>query len=145
MKTLLFPAVRGFILHKGKVLIIRESTNYKSPNQGKYDTPGGKIKPDETFAQALRREVKEEVGLSIRLGRAFGISEWFPVIGGIKYHIVGTFIECFTDSTNVKLSKDHDDYKWIVPDDYKKYNIIETNLSGFKDYLNSKKSSRDSK
>lgn len=142
MKTLLFPALKGFIIHKDKVLIIRESSKYISPNQGKYDLPGGKIKPGENISQALKREAKEEVGLDIQLGKPFSISEWAPIVSGNKHHIVGTFIECFADSAKVKLDVCYDDYKWIIPSEYEKYNIIDTLLPVFKDYLNRNKSNR---
>lgn len=139
MKTVLVPALRAFIVHKDKVLILRESSEYESSNQGKYDLPGGKIKPGEPFGQALKREVKEEAGIDIRLGKPFSISEWKPMVNSVRYHIVATFIECFADSDDVRLGKDHDDFKWIEPEDYKNFDILEPQIPAFEDYIELKK------
>ncbi len=140
MDTKLFPALRAFIICNDKVLIIRESSRYKgSPNHGKYDLPGGKIRPNERFDAALRREVKEETGLEIDLGKAFSISEWRPEINGVRLHIVATFIECTTDTADVVLGQDHDDYIWINLQDFQKYDILETLLPAFKDFLTKQK------
>jgi len=137
MQINLFPATRAFIIRDdGKVLIIRESNHYqRSPNMGKYDLPGGKIKPGERFDESLKREVKEETNLDIILDQAFSISEWRPVVNGITNHIVATFIKCFPRSNDVKLGEDFDDYQWINPADYSKYNLIETLTPAFEDYL----------
>jgi 8-oxo-dGTP diphosphatase len=65
METKVFVALRAFIVHQGKILIIRESSLYnKSPNKGKYDVVGGKVNPGERFDLALKREVEEEVGVA---------------------------------------------------------------------------------
>ncbi len=65
-------ATRAFIIYEGKVLIIRESPGYKyARNIGKYDLPGGKVRPGEKMADGLRREVLEEVGLDVKIGKPF--------------------------------------------------------------------------
>ena len=41
-------------------------------NSGKLLLPGGGIEPSETAAEAIHREVREELGCTVRLGRCLG-------------------------------------------------------------------------
>ena len=129
-------ATRAFIIHEGKVLIIRESPNYKNATHvGQYDFPGGKVHPGETMVEGLKREVLEESGMQVAVGKPFYANEWSPVRDGVELQIFGIFIKCTTEDAEVKLGPDHDDYKWIDPADYKEYPIIAENLDAFKAYL----------
>ena len=139
MDAELHVAVKAFIVHEGKVLLIRMAKDYIPENAFEYDVPGGKVKAGEKFAEGLKREVNEETGLSVRIGEAFSISEWWPMDKGKQHHIVGTFIECFSDTEEVRLSSDHDKFVWIKPEDFQNYLLIGTVPDAFKDYIRFKK------
>jgi 8-oxo-dGTP diphosphatase len=131
-----FIAGRAFIQHENKILIIRESQNYKGgTNIGKYDTPGGKIQLGETYQEGLKREVLEECGLVIKIGRPFYIGEWRPKVKGVNLQIIGIYSVCVSNTPEVKLGSDHDDYQWIKPAEYKKFPIIESTAEAFESYL----------
>jgi len=51
------------INQKGEVLLQYKIQGF---GQGKWNGPGGKVKPGETVEQSVRREVKEEAGLTIK-------------------------------------------------------------------------------
>lgn len=128
----LFVATRGFIFYKGKLLIIRESLKYvDGVNVSKWDLPGGRIKPGERFDESLLREVFEETGLKVKIGKVFDVEEWRPKVRDEQWQIVGICFECKALSFKVKLSEDHDDYKWIKPEDYTKYELILTIVPAF--------------
>ena len=136
MEIKLFVAIRAFIIHDGKVLLLKESTEYKDGiNVGKFDVVGGRIEPGQRFDESLIREINEETGLNVEIGRPFFVNEWRPILRGEQWQIVGTFFECFSSSDKVILSKDHDEYIWINPKDYKKYNIIDEIIPAFESFL----------
>lgn len=53
----------GLILHDHRVLLIRRPPHGPLPNR--WEFPGGKVEPGETPEGALRRELREEVGLTV--------------------------------------------------------------------------------
>ena len=135
-----FVATKAFILHDGKILILRESQNYEEgTNLGKYDVPGGRVKPGQKFDESLQREIKEETGLEVMIGGPFCVDEWRPNIDGIENKIIGIFFECFSFSNNVNLGRDHNRYEWINPEEYGNFDLIPGLEKVFSKYLESKK------
>jgi 8-oxo-dGTP pyrophosphatase MutT (NUDIX family) len=65
------PAVYGLILHEEKVLLMNTILT------GRYSLPGGGIELGEQIEETLRREVQEETGLEIEVGRFAGFKEDF--------------------------------------------------------------------
>ncbi len=113
-----FIAVRAVVVKDRKVLMVREAQTYEGgTNHGKYDFPGGKVKPGETVFDAVNRETNEEVGISVKLGRPFFVDEWRPIIKGEQVQIVCIFFICESESEAVKLGADFDDYQWVSIDE----------------------------
>lgn len=136
MEFKLFAATKAFIVYQGKLLLLRESSKYvDGSNAGSYDVVGWRVTPGERFDESLLREIREETGLSVRIGRPFFASEWRPVVRGEQWQIIGTFFECFADADKVVLSGDHSEYIWIDPADFWEYPIIENLKPAFESYL----------
>lgn len=134
-----FAATKAFIIHQGKMLLLKESSKYKDgANAGKFDVVGGRVEPGQRFDQSLLREIKEETGLQVKIGRPFFVNEWRPKVKGEEWQIIGTFFECFADSDQVILSEDHEEYLWINPKEYKNYKIIENLVPAFESFLKRK-------
>lgn len=129
-------AMKGLVNFDGKILLVRESGVYADgTNKHKFGIPGGRMENGERFDDCLKREIAEETGLTIKIGRPFYVSEWRPVVRGEQWQITAVFFECFADAAAVKLSSDHDEYLWIDPRDYKQHAIIENEWSVFEAYL----------
>jgi 8-oxo-dGTP diphosphatase len=56
----------------GKVLIARRRAGVSQA--GLWEFPGGKVRPGETPEQCLEREIREELGVEIAVGKFFGES-----------------------------------------------------------------------
>lgn len=133
----LFTATKALILCKGKILLIKESPNYKDGSQvGKFDVVGGRITPGENFEDSLKREILEETGLKVTIGKPFFVSESRPVVRGEQWQVVRIFFEAHSETESVTLSEDHEKYIWIDPKEYGKYPIIENLVPMFQAYLN---------
>lgn len=129
-------ATKAFVSRNGKILILREAGSYADgSNRGKYDIVGGRVQPGQRFDESLRREVTEETGLNIVIREPFFVNEWRPVVRGEQWQIIGVFFKCIADSDKVILSKDHDDFIWIDPAQYKEFNIIENLAPAFESYI----------
>src|SRR5881227_3376430 len=50
----------------GRLLLVRRA---HEPSRGLWSIPGGRIEPGETAAEAAAREVREETGLIVEVGR----------------------------------------------------------------------------
>ncbi|MDE1856630.1 MAG: NUDIX domain-containing protein [Candidatus Micrarchaeota archaeon] len=125
-----------FVEHDGRILVLRESSDYKEgAHLGKFDIVGGRLKPGENFYDGTRREVMEETGLDVKLGKPFFINEWRPTVNGEKWQIIGIFLTGSADSDKVVLSVDHSAFKWIDPADYRKHSVIENLYPAFDAYL----------
>jgi 8-oxo-dGTP diphosphatase len=131
-----FIAMRAFIEYGGKVLLIRESGEYKEgANQGKYDSVGGRVKIGQSWNESLLREIKEETGLDVEVGNPFSVDEWRPVVNDEHWQIIGVHFVCKAKTNQVQLSEDHDDFIWINPKEYKDYDLISKLEVVFEKYL----------
>ncbi|RKT52674.1 NUDIX hydrolase [Saccharothrix australiensis] len=61
----------GGIIHdsNGRLLLVRRAN---PPGEGRWSIPGGRVEPGEDDRTALTREVLEETGLSVTVGRFVG-------------------------------------------------------------------------
>lgn len=117
------PTVSAVIFNpSGKVLLCK---SHKWEN--KYVIPGGHIELGEKMEDALRREVYEETKLNIYDIQLISLKE---SIFSDKFHEEKHFIFidylCKTDSTEVKLNDEAEEYRWVDLD-----NIEEYDLGGF--------------
>ena len=66
------PAVNGVIFNqKGQVLLTRRSPMIREP--GKWCLPGGHLDGGEDWVTAVRREIREEIGLVVRTEKLAGL------------------------------------------------------------------------
>jgi len=138
METRLFVATKALIVRDGRILILRESSTYTDgTNVAKFDLPGGRLTPGEAYNEALMREVREETGLSISIGKPIAVGEWRPQVRGESWQIVGIFFECSDMGGEVVLGSDHDAYEWIDPTEHAAFPLIDNLHPVFERYISS--------
>lgn len=87
------PCVAAVIREEGRILLQRRK------DDGRWGLPGGAIDPGEAPAQAVVREVYEEVGLRVRPVRVLGVMGAFPLFhhiypNGDETHLIVSVFEC---------------------------------------------------
>ena len=95
---------------KGELLLVRRTETAPTRPNG-WDIPGGSVEADETPLQAVTREIKEEIGVSILPGQLtlmYASTNYYNHTHGIRFIFVGKLPE----SQEVKLSYEHDQYHW---------------------------------
>lgn len=113
-------AAKAVIINEhGKVLLLREASTYEEGTHlGRYQIPGGRLNPGESYEDGLRREAKEETGLAVEPLYPIFVGEWRPTIKGVPTQIIAIFTVCKARSSDIKLSEEHDAFEWVNPADY---------------------------
>lgn len=94
------------LVRDGRVLAARRTRPDEA--SGRWELPGGKVEPEESPAQAVVREVREELGCDIRVtGRLDGVAELRPglVLRVATAELVG----------GEPVPHEHDLVRWLGP------------------------------
>lgn len=114
---------RALIKNKNKYLVLKRSVKDLFP--GTWELPGGKLDSFELLEESLKREVFEETGLLIDVKKpALQISSRIAteiIYEGTTFIIV--INEALIRSGKIRLSKEHDDYKWVTKKEILKLNL----------------------
>ena len=95
---------------EGRLLVVRRG---RPPDRGRWSLPGGRVEAGETTAQAVAREVAEETGLDVRVGREVGQVDRVGV-GGSVYEIHDHVAEPVGGT--LAGGDDADDARWVTRD-----------------------------
>jgi NAD+ diphosphatase len=76
---------------RGRILCIRRANE---PGKGLLDLPGGFVDPGESAEEALRRELREELGTEVGSLSLFGSEPNEYEYGGITYRTLDLFYQC---------------------------------------------------
>lgn len=107
------PTVGALIVNEeGKILLVKSHKWFD-----KFTLPGGHVEVGETIVEAVKREVKEEVGLDVEVGHmllmqeAIFVPEFYK-----KRHFIFIDFACRSKGEQVKLDQDElQDYVWVYP------------------------------
>lgn len=104
------PTVGALIFNAQGQLFLMRSHKWR----GQWVIPGGHIELGETMEQALRREIREETGLEIRDIEFICFQEF---IHDDRFwrrrHFIFFDYTCRTDSTEVVLNDEAQEYVWV--------------------------------
>ena len=96
----------AILIKDGLFLIAKRKKEDKLAN--KWEFPGGKIEKGETAEECLKREIKEELQINVKIGDFFGESLYYYPQGAIQLLAYWAYWE----SGGIELMV-HDEYKWV--------------------------------
>ncbi len=105
-------AVSAAIFRNDRILLVRRA---RSPANGFYSLPGGRVEFGETLHVALHREVAEETALKIEIIGLAGWREVVPETSGGGHYLIMSFASRWLVGEPV-LNEELDDFKWLDPD-----------------------------
>ncbi len=107
------PTVGALISNpQGKILLVKSHKWFDN-----YTLPGGHIEVGETMVEAVKREVREEVGLNVEVERMLLMQEAiFAPEFYKKRHFIFIDFACRTKDDQVKLDQNEiQDHIWVYP------------------------------
>lgn len=113
-------SVCALIIYDGAILLVKRSPlDSFLPNV--WEFPGGGVETGEKLCLALKRELKEEVGLDISKERLnlIGVSEEISNDNNIKRDIQFNYEVKLSREPQITLSPEHSEYAWVTECDDK--------------------------
>jgi NAD+ diphosphatase len=132
-------AIAAIILNQSGEILLTKRAN--PPAKGALDLPGGFVAVNESAECALKREIYEELNITIKEAKYFTSYPNEYVYRGLSYYTTDLFFICtIKDIENIKIDKELAGYIFINPD---KLNLDEIGFDsirrGLADYIKSRK------
>jgi 8-oxo-dGTP diphosphatase len=117
----------GIVIQDGQVLACQRKHDAAYPL--KWEFPGGKLEEGESPAAALKRELREELGIDARVEREFHRAEWtYPAHAStpndgrfrVYYFLVRQF-------SGLPINHSFEQIRWVTPSELRRMDILEGN------------------
>jgi len=110
--------VAAIIKKDNRYLIVQRN---KNKHLGlKYEFPGGKVHKNEDFEDALKREIKEELSISINIYEKIAQEKYKDE----KIDIILHYYLCSQKNGTISLNE-HENLAWVEKKDFAKYDFAE--------------------
>ena len=103
----------ALLFEKGRIFATRRGESPYPYVAHKLEFPGGKIEPNERGEDAVKRELKEELDMDVKVGGLYASHTFeYP-----DFIITLSLYEC--EMVSDFVLKEHESYAWIAPKDLK--------------------------
>ena len=131
-RLIVVPVIRA---EDGAVLLCKMPAD-RGVYPGQWALPGGGVEPGEVLVDALRREIKEELGVDLKSTRPLFFTDRLrekTMPGGQTRLIYMVFLlfECTIDSTSITLNEEFTEYAWVAPTHLANYDLNEATRETF--------------
>jgi 8-oxo-dGTP diphosphatase len=113
------------VRREDKVLLFRRASH--SAHSGQWEFPGGKVDRDEKPVEALVREIREELGIEVKIQKPLTSST------NDSLELIPFLVEDFDESKIVLI--DHDSMVWMGKENQSQFDILPLDLPIFNEAL----------
>ncbi len=113
---------RALIIEDGSLLVCKNKT------EGHSFLPGGHVEFGEKAEQALKRELKEEMGLETEIRQFAGIVENMFTQDGITHHEVKLIYEVSLPTKDIVSKESWIEFEWVTLNDLVRVNFLPAGL-----------------
>ena len=126
MKDMWGLTVRGICEFNDKILLLK-LRSISAHDACKWEIPGGKVKKNEFFDDALKREYMEETGLEIEIDSLYNAIQknYTACKTGESIKSIQLIMKVSAKTDKVVISDEHDMYGWFTKEEIE--NMIENN------------------
>lgn len=114
--------VVGLVWNRRRELLLCRMHPERGVFPGQWGLPGGGIEPGERMVEALRRELREEIGVEVADVRPAFFKDGEYLKSGADgtrrpVYMIFLLFHCTARSDDVSLNDELDDYRWVGEDD----------------------------
>ncbi len=126
------PTASALLVERDSVLLVKRAIE---PRKGFWDLPGGFLEKDEHPEQALRREIKEELGVEIDILELLGIYTGVYGYDDSGGHTLNIYYLGRVSSGEPRAASDIEDLRWFDKDELPLEIAFENNKKALETWL----------
>ena len=117
--------VGAVIVDGDRVVLVKRA---HEPLKGEWSLPGGSVEVGETLVDAVAREVREETGLTVRVGPLVEVLDRVHrgADGRVEYHFVLLDYRCTVVAGTLSHGSDASDACWARQDELQRYSLSDS-------------------
>jgi mutator protein MutT len=125
------PCVVAVILNKEKEVLM--TMRGIEPDKGKLDLPGGFLRAEETPEEGTVREIREELGVEVKVGEYIGsvVDTYFYQGIDVKTLVVGMIAEIVKGEPKINDPEEILGIEWVSPEKFDREKLAFTNNEKF--------------
>ncbi|CCJ85456.1 nucleoside triphosphatase NudI [Cronobacter dublinensis] len=126
-RTIVCPVIQN----EGAYLLCKMAAD-RGVFPGQWALSGGGMEPGETIEQALRREIREELGEALDITT---ITPWrfrddirvktYPDGSSEEIYMIYLIFDCISANRDVVFNDEFDEVAWVAPEDFHRYDLNE--------------------
>ena len=100
-----------------RYLLLRRSEE-KDFGGGAWECVTGRVDQGEGFAEAVRREVREELGIEVQVDSLLGVMHFYRGVATPGNELVGVYFACSVEEPGpIRLSWEHSEARWVTAEE----------------------------